>query len=543
MITMGANGISDLPTKEEKQVAKLDIAQSKREGRVVADDGSVSGSVDPSKNYYRARNQYNISQLPTRYTANNLTDNANVGGLIEGRPWVESGVAVPTYSLTRSASSINEGQSVTITLNTTNVANGTVIPYTITGVSSSDINGASLTGNFVVGTTDDITLTSTEDSTTEGNEILMVTLDGIGESVSVTIVDTSITPVLTYEFTTYPTLILEGSDAVFDVSTTNVADGTTLYWTIAADGSTVAGDFVNTSGSFTVTSGVGSFTITTIDDSTVEGSETFTVELRTGSIAGTVRDTTDTITIFETITDTPIATSLESQFDASIGANFVPTNPADGDTFTQWTENNAGVRNANPIGGAVTRTSYETNEANTLSVVRFDGVNDGLSINPYPGLASKAGVTVFVVAKMAAETVSENNLNPRVFSTNVANGIALYYNSTSNLWTVAGSSGIGESTQTNESTLFKMHTLVYDGTQTGNSNRLKYRYNGVQDTLTFTGTVGTTTSASITTLYIGNNNSANYWKGDIGELLLFTRTLTANEILGVEAYLTEKWGL
>lgn len=441
MLRMGANGISYLSTKEAKQVAKLDIAEAKREGRVVADDGSVSGSVDSSKNYYRARNQYDITQLPTQYSGNDLTDNPNIGGLVEGRPWVESGVAVPTY-----------------------------------------------------------------------------------------------------EFTTYPTLILEGDTVTCDVATTNVADGTTLYWTIA-NGTTANGDFSATSGSFTVTSGVGSFTLTTASDGTTEGSETFTVQLRTGSIAGTVRDTTDTITIFEDITDTPIAAELESQFDATIGANFVPSDPADGDTFTQWTENNSGVRNANPIGGAVTRASYETNEANTLSVVRFDGVNDGLSINPYPALASKAGATVFVVIRMAQETVSVNNLDPRVFSTNVANGIALYYDSTSNLWTVAASSGVGCSNQTNDHTLFKMHTLVYDGTLTGNANRLKYRYNGVQDTLTFTGTVGATTNAGIDTLYLGNNNSANYWKGDMGELLIFTRTLTANEILGVEAYLTQKWGL
>jgi hypothetical protein len=87
MITMSANGISDLATKQLKQVAKLDIAQAKREGRVVADDGSISGGVDATKNYYRARNQYDITQLPTQYSGNDLTDNPNAGGLVEGRPW------------------------------------------------------------------------------------------------------------------------------------------------------------------------------------------------------------------------------------------------------------------------------------------------------------------------------------------------------------------------------------------------------------------------------------------------------------------------
>ena len=53
----------------------------------MADDGSISGPVDATKNYYRARNQYDITQLPTQYSGNDLTDNPNAGGLVEGRPW------------------------------------------------------------------------------------------------------------------------------------------------------------------------------------------------------------------------------------------------------------------------------------------------------------------------------------------------------------------------------------------------------------------------------------------------------------------------
>ena len=84
---MSANGISDLGTKVLKQVAKLDIAQAKREGRVVADNGAISGSIDSSKNYYRERNQYDLTQLPTQYDDDAVVDNANSGGLVTGRPW------------------------------------------------------------------------------------------------------------------------------------------------------------------------------------------------------------------------------------------------------------------------------------------------------------------------------------------------------------------------------------------------------------------------------------------------------------------------
>ena len=86
---MAANGISTLATKELRQIAKLDLAQAKREGRVVAVDGTVTGDIDPTKPYYRARNQYDITQLPTQYDNNDVVDNPNVGGLIQGRPWIE----------------------------------------------------------------------------------------------------------------------------------------------------------------------------------------------------------------------------------------------------------------------------------------------------------------------------------------------------------------------------------------------------------------------------------------------------------------------
>jgi hypothetical protein len=54
--------------KQERQVAKLAIAAKKR---------SLTGR------YYALT----IDNLPTKYTGNAVTDNANVGGLVAGRPW------------------------------------------------------------------------------------------------------------------------------------------------------------------------------------------------------------------------------------------------------------------------------------------------------------------------------------------------------------------------------------------------------------------------------------------------------------------------
>ena len=37
--------------------------------------------------YYRARNTYDITQLPTQYDADDIVNNPNAGGLVVGRPW------------------------------------------------------------------------------------------------------------------------------------------------------------------------------------------------------------------------------------------------------------------------------------------------------------------------------------------------------------------------------------------------------------------------------------------------------------------------
>lgn len=85
---MAANGISSLSTKQAKQKAKLDLAALKRKGNTLNADGTVASGPDTTKQFYRARNTYNITQLPTQYNVNDITDNPNAGGLVLGRPWI-----------------------------------------------------------------------------------------------------------------------------------------------------------------------------------------------------------------------------------------------------------------------------------------------------------------------------------------------------------------------------------------------------------------------------------------------------------------------
>lgn len=80
---MAANGISTLPTKQARQIAKLELAAAKR-----AEQGSP-------------RDTYNITDLPTQYSGNTIVDNANPDGLVVGRPWIVAPTLVYANGLYR----------------------------------------------------------------------------------------------------------------------------------------------------------------------------------------------------------------------------------------------------------------------------------------------------------------------------------------------------------------------------------------------------------------------------------------------------------
>ena len=100
-----------------------------------------------------------------------------------------------TYQLSSSTVSVDEGNQVTITLNTTGVQNGQALPYTIsgTGITTDDFVALpSLSGNFTVQNNNAIAiLTTAADDTTEGPETFNVALEN-GHSVAVDVNDTSI---------------------------------------------------------------------------------------------------------------------------------------------------------------------------------------------------------------------------------------------------------------------------------------------------------------------------------------------------------------
>jgi uncharacterized protein YxjI len=194
------------------------------------------------------------------------------------------------YSLMKSTPSVTEGGSVTITLNTINIPNFINVPYTVTGVSSDDINGASLKGNFYINNnTASVTFNIKGDAFTENTEILTLSLDNGKASVSVNILDNN----PTYSLSTNASVqtinnlnyyvVNENQSVTITLNTRNVANSTNVPYNIIG----VSSDDINgasLTGNFYINNNTASVTFNIKGDAFTENTEILTLEIPTKAI-------------------------------------------------------------------------------------------------------------------------------------------------------------------------------------------------------------------------------------------------------------------
>jgi hypothetical protein len=249
-----------------------------------------------------------------------------------------------TFNITPSVSFLNEGGSVGFAVTTTNIPDNTTLYYSISGsagISTSDFTDNTLTGSFnIISNSATVTKTLANDlSSNEGIETFNMSIR-VGStsgqitttSSNVTIYDTSISP---YVVTPSTLSVNEGSSVIFTTTTTAIPD-TTLYYNISGSAGISASDFTSNSltGSFPLVSGVGSTTLTLSNDLTTEGTETFYMNIRTGSTSGSIVGVSSSVTI----TDTSLTPDLYA--------------------FTTQTFTNAGATGANGPTLSAVRSAY-----------------------------------------------------------------------------------------------------------------------------------------------------------------------------------------
>jgi hypothetical protein len=178
--------------------------------------------------------------------------------------------------------------------------------------------------------------------------------------------------VITYTITPDVSTTNEGTTITYNIVTTNLPNGSTVYWTNS--GSTRAADFtdgVNT-GSVTINNNTASFTRAIRNDAVTEGPESVQIVLRTGNTAGpivtsssavSVNDTSLTPYIYSIVVDpTPLTNDEGTVFTFTVTAqNFgngtLYWTNAGTTTAADFTDNtNAGGIPIYQDGGSFTRT-------------------------------------------------------------------------------------------------------------------------------------------------------------------------------------------
>jgi len=288
----------------------------------------------------------------------------------------------PTYSITESAITVNEGQTVSFAVTTTNVGSGTTLYYSIIGnTSNADFLDGSLSGSFVITNgsgsfSKTLATDSLYDEFTEGFKVNVSTGSTTGS-----IVGTSNTIFVTnlgapsYTIGVSTTTVNEGGSVNFTLNTVNVGDGTTLYY--STGGSMEAADFSNNSltGSFSIvgtgaTTGIATVTRTIANDILTEGNESFTFVVRTNSTSGTVVATSSTITVADVVPTYSVTPSVTSVNEGSTVTFTVTTTGVPNGTILYWTTSQvSGTISASDFSDVALNGSFTIN-SNTGTITR-----------------------------------------------------------------------------------------------------------------------------------------------------------------------------
>lgn len=150
---------------------------------------------------------------------------------------------------------------------------------------------------------------------------------------------------------TVPSAISEGASSTITVNTSNIADGTTLFWSIIArsEGLDIENDFEEITDTFTISSNTGSFSVQPASDSLTEGTESFAVRV----FGGQTGKPTESATI--NITDSSTGSTPDPDKEVtSISSDVSSVDEGDTVTFTITT---SGISNGTTLVYYVTQAS------------------------------------------------------------------------------------------------------------------------------------------------------------------------------------------
>ena len=326
---------------------------------------------------------------------------------------------VTTYNVNPSTTSINEGSTVTFNVVTTNFGSGTLYWTNVGSTSAADFIGNTNSGSVTI-TNDSGSFTRSlnNDQLSEGTETILIQLRTgstsgpiVATANTVYVNDTSVPAASpTYNWGSYTTMGDEGTGFTFNVNTTNVLNGTTLYWYVN-NITTSNADFSATSGSFTISNGSGIFTVNLVNDLLTEGDEFFTVSIK-NSPSGSTLITTSNIRVNDTsITPSGYTwSSIPSSInEGAAGAFVVNTTGITNGTTLYWTIDNVSTTNSRFIATSGSFTISNGSGVFTVSTIANQITDGSTSFNLQVRTGSTSGT---IVLTQAGIVINDTSVTP-----------------------------------------------------------------------------------------------------------------------------------
>ncbi len=308
----------------------------------------------------------------------------------------------------------------------------------------------------------------------------------------------------------------EGSAITFTIAGTNTTNGTYYYTVEQASGSTAitSSDFTSglLSGSFTITSNSGSFSLTPTKDLFTEGTETFSVAVRSTSITGQILGASDEINITD-VSLTPSVTPAAGSMNEGASLSFTAANLGPNGTYF-WSINHGSTAAA------------DFTAENGSFTISGGGAQDN-------GTGSFSVTTVNDYATEGAQTFTVSVRSGSVSGTVLATSSTVTVNDTSTTVSASGSpTSFNEGTST---------TITASATGFPNGTYFWTILNGTTTNADFTAASGsfsvsngTSGAFTVTAATLGGAEAAETFQVEIrrdstsGTVLATTGTLTIN---------------
>lgn len=219
--------------------------------------------------------------------------------------------------------------TVTYTINTTNYGNG-ILGWETLGVLSSSFSDGLTKGTVII--TNDTGVVSRPTVNNTISEIPRQLTFSLKTPDYITILATDSSVLITDQYTIFPdiynvTELGTPTAVTFTITSQAVADNTVVFWNTKVTTGLTATDFVDNTlvGTVTIQSNSATLVREAYADYLTEGAETFSIELRAGSNAGTLLSVSPVVTIGDTATTPPQVTSFVPAQGPTSGGTATPT--------------------------------------------------------------------------------------------------------------------------------------------------------------------------------------------------------------------------